>query len=137
MITLSFAGIAMKLKGIGLILAGIVFIGIGIALRSFYLIPETAFTAFLTAGIVAIVISGFKYFKTGETVQDERTRRIACHSLALSWFFTYLLLGILVWVHILKLIPLSVIDVLAITMFSMSVSGFLFRILYSRRGDVE
>jgi hypothetical protein len=127
----------MKKKGIGLLLAGVVFVGIGIALRSLYIISEVAFSAFLTAGVVAIVITSLKYRKAGETVQDERTRRIAQQSLALSWFFTYVLLSLLVWIHILKIIPLNVLGVLAVIMLFMSISGFVIRIVYSRRGDVE
>ena len=127
----------MNKKGIGLLLAGVVFIGFGIALRQLYTISEAAFSSFLTAGMVAIVISALKYRKAGESVQDERTRRIACHSLALSWFFTYILLSLLAWIYILKLLQLNVLGVIAIIMIFLSISGFFFRILYSRRGDVE
>lgn len=127
----------MSRKGIGLLWAGVLFIALAIALRSTYLIPNVAFIAFLNAGIIAIVISALKYRKRGESLQDERTRRVTMYSLALSWFSTLVLVSLLIWVNILNLIPLTVPGVLAIVMFFMSVTGFLFKFIYLRRGDVE
>ncbi len=127
----------MTRKGVGLLWAGALFIAMGIGLRSACDIPNAAFIAFLNAGLIAILISAFRLRKSGEPIQDERTRRISMYGLAWSWFSTLILISVLVWVHIFNVIELDVMGVLAIIFFFMSVTGYLFKFIYLRRGDVE
>lgn len=127
----------MTRKGVGLLWAGALFIALGIGLRSACDIPNVAFIAFLNAGFIAILISAFRLRKSGEPIQDERTRRITMYSLSMSWFSTLILVSVLVWVHLSNVIELDVMGVLAIILFFMSVTGYLFKYMYLRRGDVE
>ncbi len=70
-------------------------------------------------------------------IRDERTVKIGAYGLSYSWLLSIVLLSVLFWVDHMKLVQLTVTQVLAIMIFVMAFSARGFQWYLFRKGDVE
>ena len=85
--------------------------------------------SYLVSMGVAMVFVGMLllYRRRNEPVHDERTRRVSQKALSYSWWFTYVLIAVMMLVENFGLAKLSVEGVLGLTFFFMVASQYLFR----------
>ena len=117
-------------------IAGFVLLVAGFGLKALPNIPPVFNISFVNAGIIAIIISTFYSMRKKTVIQDERTKMVAAYSLSYSLYSTYIMISLLIWVHILRITPLTVPAVLLITMLFMACSTVLFKWYFNRRGDL-
>ncbi len=123
-----------------LFLCGILILVWGLADIAFISPPSgnTLSNTLISMGTVLVTISGLRLWR-GESYyrQDERTRRIGAFSLSWSWFFTLLILLVVLWADRLRLWSPDAGTLSVLLILLMGISAGAFRTYLLRRGDVD
>ena len=91
----------------------------------------------LLLGIMFYVISFFAYIGMGDTVKDERLRKIGTLAATWSWYITLTFVGSLVismyWANRIR----NPVELMGVTIFVMVAAMLVANIILSHKGDVE
>jgi len=95
---------------------------------------------FVLVGIIAvlrILMTDRRIQTIQNEVPDERTRKIDTYAQSKSWYVTFMLICIFVFLNTFRIIELSVYEVLIILFIAMSWSWIAFKWYYGQKGDIE
>jgi uncharacterized membrane-anchored protein len=91
----------------------------------------------LLLGIMFYVISFFAYIGMGDTVKDERLRKVGTLAATWSWYITLTFVGSLVvsmyWANRIR----DPVELMGVTIFVMVAAMLVANVILSRKGDVE
>lgn len=120
------------LTGIG---ALFLFMGLSISFSD----ASPAVGAAITSFGLIYVLRGVQVARLGEQALrgDERTRKVGAWAASYSWFMTLLTLNIIFWLDRLELVSVKTGDVLGFLILFMTFSLLFFRLVFSRKGDVN
>ncbi len=116
--------------GIAALIALIVLLAIGGASPVFLIV-------FLNVFLISFGFSVYYQARREAFIKDERTNRIAAASFMRSWWATFIVMNVMIWVEIFRPGTLSVKLVLYILLLGMLWSALAFKWWLNRRGDVE
>jgi predicted CDP-diglyceride synthetase/phosphatidate cytidylyltransferase len=120
------------------ILSGIILIFLGIFFQVTNLAKAIIPLIFINTGTILIVISVLTHNKFGAGItQDERTRTLSTRAIAYSWLLTFVLVNILFWFDYLKFVDFKVEQVLAITLFTMTLSAGILQSYFKHKGVIN
>ncbi|HEY3422407.1 MAG TPA: hypothetical protein VGK13_04550 [Methanocellaceae archaeon] len=127
-----------------------IFLGIltllGVAAIAEYVIGTTGpvfgitILMFVLVGIIAvlrILMTDRRIQNMQNEVPDERTKKIDTYAQSKSWYVTFMLICVFVFLNTFRIIDLSVYEVLIVLFFATSWSWIAFRWYYGRKGDVS
>lgn len=118
--------------------SGMAALTIGLTLGITQAAPQVLVIAFTVMGTILFAGAVFATRKQQlGFAKDERTRKIEAYSSAYSWFFTYVVLLLLIWNELLEWIKLSVLQALGILSVTMIVSMAGTRQFFLHQGDIE
>lgn len=91
----------------------------------------------LLLGIMFYVISFFAYIGMGDTVKDERLRKVGTLAATWSWYITLTFVGSLVvsmyWANRIR----DPVELMGVTIFVMVAAMLVANLILSRKGDIE
>jgi uncharacterized membrane-anchored protein len=91
----------------------------------------------LLLGIMFYVISFFAYIGMGDTVKDERLRKVGTLATTWSWYITLTFVGSLVvsmyWANRIR----DPVELMGVTIFVMVAAMLVANLILSRKGDIE
>lgn len=91
----------------------------------------------LLLGIMFYVISFFAYIGMGDTVKDERLKKIGTLAATWSWYITLTFVGSLVvsmyWANRIR----DPVELMGVTIFVMVAAMLVANLILSRKGDIE
>ncbi|MDH7491400.1 MAG: hypothetical protein QHG97_03240 [Methanolinea sp.] len=121
-------------------LAGLFMLSAGIVGMSLLSPPAggTFSSAFISMGAVLVVFSGLKLWRgEGDSLQDERTRKIGAYGLSWSWFLTFIVLFVVFWADYLGVWSPDAATLSVLLILLMGISARAFQMFLFRRGDVD
>lgn len=84
--------------------------------------------------MIIVGIIGWKKMKNIKDVKDEMSIAIGRKALSFSWFYTYILIAILVLLVNFEIVQLTALEVLGIIFFFMLGSQLTIRLVFARKG---
>lgn len=90
----------------------------------------------ISAGVAIIIVGiiGWKKMKNIKDIQDEMSIAIGRKALSFSWFYTYILIAVLVLLVNYEIVQLTALEVLGIMFFFMLGSQLTIRLIFARKG---
>jgi len=120
------------------ILAGLLLISLGVFYQLTDLANEIISLIFINTGTIITVIGVIHFNKFGARLtQDERTRKLGAIALSYSWLITFVTLNIIFWIDYLKIIGLTISQVLGIMLFVMVLSAGILQWILKRKGIIH
>lgn len=100
-----------------------------------FISPSSTATSFVSFGVALFVITLLMILRSKRGIKpDERDIKISQVASTYSWFYTYLIVAILILINHFKLLTLTVEQVLGIVFFAMISIQLGFRYYFNKRG---